>query len=112
MPVTLDELEVISTTAKIDRAERQIRSERGFNEYMRVASDRPSRIEIWTPGMTVTFQRVHAAPLTYKQRVAAAKPLPANPFRWASLDTPRKRQPARYVDLTIEDMLFGRGEFA
>jgi hypothetical protein len=74
--MTLGQLEFLFDKKRIDRSAQYQHSERGFNESMRVASDRPSRIEQWSAGMYVSFQRVQTDGLTYSQRVASTLPLP------------------------------------
>ncbi len=77
--VSLETIQAIESAHAIDRAERYSRSERGFNDAMRVRSDAPSptvRLKDGSrPGMFVAFQRVRSGRITYKQRVAGATPL-------------------------------------
>lgn len=78
--MTMDRLNGILVARDIDRSAKYQHSERGFNSAMRVASDRPSRVELWTAGMRVSPQRVHTDGLSYSQRTEAAKPLPQRKY--------------------------------
>lgn len=76
---SFNDIDAWAASRKIDRAEQYHRSERGFNESMRVASDRPSRVELWEPGAYVGFQRTtygaKDSDTAYRIRVEATRPL-------------------------------------
>lgn len=77
---SFDSIDAFVDTRRIDRAERYQRSDRGFNDGgMRVASDRPSRVELWTPGAYVSWQKVRNGAVSsaraYATRMAALVPL-------------------------------------
>lgn len=57
--VSIDTIEALVYAKAVDKAAEHFHSERGFNASMRVASDRPSRVKRWSPGMTVSPQRVY-----------------------------------------------------
>ena len=79
--MSINALDAMVHNAQVDRANTYEHSERGFNTAMRVNSNRPSRLPStrsnykFPNGMTVTWERVHASPLSYKQRMADAQPL-------------------------------------
>jgi hypothetical protein len=55
--MTGDRLNALIAAKQIDRSNKYLKSERGFNTSMRVSSDRPSQVKRWSEGMTVGFQR-------------------------------------------------------
>ena len=71
----LEDVRVSEHRNAIDRAERSLRSQRGFNSAMAVHSDRPSKTALWSEGMHVPPRVVSAGALPYARAVAAAVPL-------------------------------------
>jgi len=54
---SMDALNGFVAARQIDRADGYVHSQRGFNTSMRVSSDRPSRVKLWSAGTSVGFQR-------------------------------------------------------
>ena len=71
---------------RVDSATRGA-SRGGFDTTIRFSSDGRRVNKRWQPGMSVGFQRVHADPASYSQRVEASRPLPVRKQAPASVWT-------------------------
>jgi hypothetical protein len=118
--MTGDRLNALIAAKQIDKSNKYLKSERGFNTSMRVSSDRPSQVKRWTEGMTVGFQRTTYGAETsakgYRHAVAAnewhrrkrEQELLADAKRRGEIVTSTKSKAFKVPDYqSVEEALFG-----